>query len=128
MIVGMVDPYQQGYVSLTVRGPGGQEATLRFLVDSGFNGSLLLPEAVVQALGLEPRSSRVVRVADDREINVLTYRARVIWDGEDRAVNVLASGSEPLLGMSIAVGYNISINMVDGGRVALTRLPPDAMP
>ncbi len=100
-------------MTLTLRGTGGASVTLDFLVDTGFDGALMLPQAQADALGLTPQSRRLMRPADDSEVQVSSHRVRVEWDGEERSVGVIASGSEPLLGMAAARGCNISIDVVD---------------
>jgi clan AA aspartic protease len=116
------------FVPLTLYGEAGSALTLDFLLDTGFNGTLLLPQAQIEVLGLVPQSRRLMRLADDSEVQVVFYRVRVEWEGEERSVGVIASGSEPLLGMTLVTGYNISIDVVDGGRVSLIRLPASAAP
>ena len=51
------------YVQGTVRGPTGQEATVRFLIDSGAAYSLL-PAHVWQAIGLAPTREMEFVLAD----------------------------------------------------------------
>ncbi|MBV9849590.1 MAG: clan AA aspartic protease [Armatimonadetes bacterium] len=126
MIVGQVDARRHSVVSLVVIGPTGQQETILFQVDTCFNGSLMLPAAQIAALGLPQVEELSIRLADGSRIGAWQYLAHVEWDGQVRQTRVVASGSQPLLGMSLALGYNISINMVDGGRVALTRLPSSA--
>ncbi len=52
MIQGVVNLRNEAIVRLRVRGPGGVEADVDFIVDSGFTSSLTLPTAMVIALGL----------------------------------------------------------------------------
>ena len=59
MIVGIVDPRRRCLVSLEVRGPGGQQETVEFQVDTGFNGSLQLPLEAVARLELVPLHGRI---------------------------------------------------------------------
>ena len=70
MIVGTVDARRQSIVPPVVRGMDGQQETVETLLDTGFNGELMLPAARVTALGLTPRSSRVMRLADGRSFPV----------------------------------------------------------
>jgi clan AA aspartic protease len=51
------------YIEGHVRGSGGQEAPVRFLVDSGASYSLL-PQAVWEAIGLVPKRQMDFALAD----------------------------------------------------------------
>ena len=104
------------------------QETVAFEVDTGFSGSLMLPPDLVAALELPQAEEIRIRLADGSFNRCLVLSGGCPLGRCCSPGRVAASGSQPLLGMSIAVGYNISINMVDGGRVALTRLSPDAVP
>ena len=51
------------YIEGTVRGPTGTEARVNFLVDSGA-GYSLLPRAIWESIGLEPRRDQTFVLAD----------------------------------------------------------------
>ncbi len=55
------------YVQGTVRGPAGNEASVRFLIDSGATYSLL-PEPVWQAIGLAPKREMEFVLADGTSV------------------------------------------------------------
>ena len=52
MIRGAVTANREPVVRLRVRGPGGAVADVDLVVGTGFTGALVLPAAVVAALGL----------------------------------------------------------------------------
>ncbi len=125
MIAGSVNPNRQPIIEIAIRGTSGREETISFLLDSGFNGSLVLPAEDVTRLGLAPLNEvSNILIADGSRLRVPIYTAAIVFDGKARVARVLASGTQPLLGMALALGYNISIDVVDGGRVILTPLPP----
>ena len=129
MIQGTVNPRRQPIITLVVAGPNGNQEAFEFLVDSGFNGTLILPAAVVEGLGLAPLAEAAnIHIADGNRVRVPIYEAQVIIDGQTHITRALASGRQPLAGMSLFVGYNININMVDGGGVAIKLLAPGAVP
>ena len=121
MIVGAVSEHLQARVALFVSGPQGQQE-VDFLLDTGFNEELMLPPGVITALNLSVVSRRFVRLADGSRVESPIYQAQVLWDGAARAVSILAGGSQPLLGMALCAKHNVNIDMVDGGRVAVTPL------
>jgi clan AA aspartic protease len=71
------------------------------LIDKGFTGFLSLPLSIIESLGLPWIFSDSVTLGDGSEVIFQMYRATVIWDGQFKAVDVAASESEPLLGMSL---------------------------
>lgn len=71
---------------------------------------------------LEPRSSRLMRLADDSRVAVTLYQVEIVWDGVVQRALVLASGSEPLLGTSLLLGHRLTVDVVDGGEVTIDRL------
>ena len=52
MITGIVTVAREAVISLTVRGPNGQEQEIEAVIDTGFDGSLTSPPALITALGL----------------------------------------------------------------------------
>ncbi len=122
MIQGIVNAKRQPIVSLTIRGDAGQEVTIEALLDTGYNGALMLPLDQVEALGLRFIRTDTTTVADGRRIPVPVYAARVVWDGIERMTSVVAAGTQPLLGMSLTLGHRVVIEMVDGGIVSIERL------
>ena len=122
MILGQVNDRRQAIVTLTVEGPNGSQAAVPFELDTGFTSALMLPESLVSVLNLTQIEEQEMRLADGTLVRVSVYFAHVFWDGTIRRTRVIASGRQPLLGMSLALGHHISIDMVDGGQVALTLL------
>ncbi|PPT05871.1 hypothetical protein CKA32_003204 [Geitlerinema sp. FC II] len=50
------------------------------------------------------------------------YLATVIWNGQSKIVDVAASESDPLVGMSLLYGCNVQIDVVEGGTVRIESL------
>lgn len=109
-------------VEIIVRGPRGREASVTAMVDTGFNGPLLLPAHQVATLGLPVHSYRTVQLADGSTQNVINHAGRVLWEGIERPVRVVAAGQQPLIGMALLVGYRLCLDVVDGAKVEVTPL------
>ena len=91
------------------------------IVDTGFNGFLTLPPALVATLAL-PRLNRGRATLADGSAQIIdVHGATVIWDGETRHVEITAVNAPPLVGMSMLYGYDLSIQVVDGGSVAIRK-------
>lgn len=116
----------EGYASFArvrVFGFSGQSIEYDAIIDTGFSGSVaILPEDVV-TLGLLPSGSVETILADGSVRTVLTYSAPVEWYGVQIISEVIADDEVPLIGMEILTGYNLSVDVVDGGAVRITRLP-----
>ncbi len=123
MITGIVTVAREAVISLTVRGPNGQEQEIEAVIDTGFDGSLTLSPALLTALGLPWRRRGRALLADGNESVFDIYEATVIWDGTARRVSVDEVDVMPLVGMALLYGYELTMQIVEGGRVLLKPLP-----
>jgi predicted aspartyl protease len=51
------------------------------------------------------------------------YEAVVIWDGQRVTIPIDEAQSDPLIGMSLMEGYELTIQAIENGDVKLTKLP-----
>lgn len=107
-------------IPLTVRGPAGQEREVEAVIDTGFDGTLSLPLADIIALGLSWRRRGRALLADGTESVFDIYEATVVWDGMPRRVAIDAADIDPLVGMLLLNGYELTIQAVVGGQVYIT--------
>lgn len=122
MIVGVVDTYHQALIRLIVQGLGGQELEIEVIIDTGFSGSLSLPPSLIAILGLPFRRRGRAVLADGKEIIFDIYEATVLWDGRLRRMAVDEAETDPLLGMGLLYGYELTIEVVSGGSVIIKPL------
>jgi len=93
----------------------------RMSVDTGFDGWLSLPSALISRLQLAwDRRGRAV-LADGSESIFDIYKAKVIWDDRFLDIPVDEADSDPLLGMSLMEGYELTVQVTDGGTVTLKK-------
>jgi len=123
MITGIVTAYRQAIIRLTVRGPEGQEQEIEAVIDTGFDGSLTLPPPLIAALGLVWRRRGRALLADGSESLFDIHEAIVVWDGEPRRIAVDTADIDPLVGMSLLYGFELTVQARDGGSVAIKPLP-----
>ena len=71
-----------------------------------------MPPAVIAALTLPFR----------RRGRALLAEASVIWDGIPRRVSVAAADADPLVGMALLEGYELTVQATDGGSVFIEEL------
>jgi clan AA aspartic protease len=107
---------------VVVGGPEGREQEIECIVDTGFSGSLSLPPALVAELGLPFRRRGRALLADGRETSFDIHEASVIWDGRPRLVPTDAVDSDPLIGMTLLEGYELTVQAVVGGNVSIEAL------
>jgi clan AA aspartic protease len=93
------------------------------VVDTGFNGYLTLPPALIGVLGLPWLCRQQGQLADGSLLPFDVYVATVDWHGQPRAVEVEAADAQPLLGMALLQGSELRIQVMPGGAVTITPLP-----
>ena len=123
MITGIVTASREALIALTVRGPAGQEHEIQAVIDTGFDGSLPLPSGLITTLGLKWRRRGRALLADGNEGVFDIYEAIVVWDGQPRRVAVDAADVIPLVGMSLLYGYELMVQIVEGGSVFIKAIP-----
>jgi clan AA aspartic protease len=123
MITGVVTVDREAVIRLVVRGPQGQEQEVDALVDTGFNGYLALPPALIAALGLPWRRRGRALLADGSDSLFDIHEATVIWDGQPRWIAVDSADTDPLVGMALLDGYELTIQAIVGGSVLIKALP-----
>lgn len=119
MIRGAVNADLEAVIPLTLRGPAGDERTIAAIVDTGFNGFLTLPPALVSALGLTRVSRGRALLANGSWELFDIHGVTVLWEDESRYVEADAVDAPPLAGMSLLKGYDLSIRVAAGGAVVI---------
>jgi clan AA aspartic protease len=122
MMTGAITPDRKAMLRLQLRSPSGSQEEVEAVIDTGFNGSLTLPVALVAALALPRRGWRRATLADGSEVRLAVYKVTVIWDNQARDVLALAADGGPLLGMSLLYGSVVTLHIVDGGLVTIAAL------
>jgi len=119
MITGTVNADYEAVIRLFVQGPAELAHEVDAIIDTGFNGFLTLPPALVTALGLMRRSRGRALLANGSEELFDIYGVTVLWDGQQRYVEADAVDTTPLVGMSLLDGYDLHIQVADGGQVVI---------
>jgi clan AA aspartic protease len=123
MILGVVNIRREATIRLPVRDTTGREHEIEAILDTGFNGSLTLPPAIVNTLGLSWRTRSLVMLANGAEELCDIYAATVIWDGRPRDILVEEAETDPLVGMALLYGHDVRMQVVEGGHVIIEVLP-----
>jgi clan AA aspartic protease len=122
-MTGFVTANLEARLGVTVQGPSGQIHPTEAVIDTGFDGWLGLPPALVASLSL-PFSHRQQGVlADGNPHEFEVFRGTVIWDGQTRNVEIVAIDSQPLVGVRLLRGTDLRIEFVNNGTVTITPRP-----
>jgi clan AA aspartic protease len=113
---------REAIVRLVVVGPEGQERQIEAVLDTGYTGSLTLPSVVVSALHLPFSGRGSVVLGDGSESELDIHEATVTWAGERRLVAIDVAETDPLLGVGLLLGNELTVQVIAGGTVALRRL------
>jgi clan AA aspartic protease len=122
MINGIVDQNCEATVRLVVSNESKQRQVINAVIDTGFTGFLTLPLTVINSLSLRLYSREEGTLGDGSTCIFDVYSGLVIWDGEYRYIDVNASETDPLVGMSLLYGYRIQLDAIEGGTVTIQAL------
>lgn len=94
---------------------------LEVVIDTGFNGEMVLPKRHLEELGFTYRGWTVVELADGSKVASELYEGAILWFGEEKKVRVHATESEDaLLGTRMLIGHLFELD-VEGNRVVVTK-------
>ncbi|MEH1886522.1 clan AA aspartic protease [Nostoc sp.] len=109
-------------VNIIFRLTNKPDFTIEFVIDTGFTEFLSLPPAAVTLLGFPFVYEMYANLADKSNVILPVYQGNIIWNGEEREVNVLVTGKRPLLGTALLDGYELVIQFIEGGLVTIDEL------
>lgn len=124
MIRGRVSQDLQAVVEVTLIGDAGQHRSVEVVLDTGFQGYLVLPLYVIRELGLQHPEQDTFVLASGEEVDFNTYLATVSWHDRPRMVIVLEAESTPLMGTFLLRGSRVVLEMEAGGGATIEELSP----
>ncbi len=111
---------KRAHLERPVRGAGGQ-GMVEFTVDTGYTAYLTLPPSYCEALQLPFVRDEEAYMANGSLVWTEIYSVLLDWDGEERAVEVIAVESEPLIGMTLLDGYDLLMEVRENGVVRIQK-------
>ena len=126
MIRGIVTADLVPMVTIDVGNGSGDFESLNFAVDTGFDGDVTMPYDVIQRLALPYEGQAQVTLADEQQRQSNIYRGIVFWHGRQRNVMVIEMDGEPLLGMSLLQGSELTVSAQPGGPVRIEEITAGA--
>ena len=122
MITGKIVDNQEAIIELEIVDVNDTEK-VEAIIDTGFTGELILPGDLIDRLGLPRIGELPITLGDGNEIDVGLYLGIVLWQGENRIVQVLRTSVKPLIGMSLLYGNRLTVDVIIDGDVTIETLP-----
>jgi clan AA aspartic protease len=122
MIFGVVNNNCEAIIKVAVGGVDSPKIAIDTVIDTGFTGFLSLPLSIITDLGLPWHYRDIGTLGDGSEVVFEIYKASAIWDGQNQVIEVAASDSDPLVGMSLLYGFKLQIETVEGGLITIEAL------
>lgn len=122
MMTGRITANREAVIELEVVGSGRKQATIEAVIDTGFNGYLVLSSNLADRLELQLAGNRRATLGDGHSVVLDAYLGTVIWHGRERPILVLQAEGGPLIGMSLLFGSRVTLNIEDGGNVSIDPL------
>ena len=123
MMRGTVNLLLEATLRLRLRGDSGSEADIDFVIDTGFDATLVLPKRIAESLGFQYLGTRFANLADGGLHFTEVYVGQVQWNGVFRPMNIICLGDEALIGMGLLSGHELRIAVTPGGMVEINKLP-----
>ncbi len=92
------------------------------VVDTGFNDCLTLPPQAIALMNLPLHTATKVRLADGSQALIPIHLARIEWNGREELVQVLATGTKPLLGTALLQGFRLTVEFAADGVVKVEKI------
>jgi clan AA aspartic protease len=122
MITGIVNADLEPIIPLSVCSSDGKIYTQNAILDTGFNGWLSLPPDLIAELNLRWKRRGRAILGDGSECIFNVYEAFVVWDGVLLTIPIDEADSEPLVGMLLMEGYQLTVQVFEDGRVELSKV------
>jgi clan AA aspartic protease len=122
MITGIVNADFEPIIPLSICGSDGNVYTQEAIVDTGFNGWLSLPPDLIAELNLKWKRRGRAILGDGTECVFDVYEAVLVWDENMLTIPIDEADSEPLVGMSLMEGYQLTVQVFEGGLVELVKV------
>jgi clan AA aspartic protease len=122
MIIGIVNMDFEPIITLSICSHDGKVYPQDVIVDTGFNGWLSLPPDLITKLNLKWKRRGRAILGDGSECVFDVYEAVLVWDGNMLTIPIDEADSEPLLGMSLMEGYQLVVEVFEGGRVEISKV------
>ncbi len=119
----MLGHVRDNFARVTLALPGRTGAVwVEFVINTGFDGELALPAALLSGLDAAYAGDRPIQLADGTERARPVFRILLEWESEWRPTEILSLDGTPLLGVNLLEGSLLQIEMMSGGQVMIKPL------
>ena len=102
-------------VPISLVGPDNEEIELNAIIDTGYNGEIILPESKILEMGLEFLGTIDSELADGQIVATELFAGRVKWFDTIQEISIGASQSnDVLLGTLLLVDCELNIDFKRG--------------
>jgi clan AA aspartic protease len=122
MITGIVNSSLEATLRLTVLGPGGRTCRIQAVVDTGFDGFLSLPPALIAELELVWNGKSQATLADGSITSFDTYDGMVVWERRRKAIFIDEADTTPLIGTALLADFEMKAHFRPRGKVMIKSL------
>ena len=122
MIEGRVNAKGEATIYLLLHGNAGEEQTVEAIIDTGFTSYLSLPAVLIDRLDLSWAGRGQALLADGSLHVFDMYIGTVMWDGQQRTIEVDEAETDPLAGMGLLRGHSLRVDAVENGIVRIEAL------
>jgi clan AA aspartic protease len=122
MMFGRVNRQREAVLKLVIIGDLDRKVAVDAVIDTGFNGDLILPIETVLELDLVPQGYQKATLGDGTISQFRVYAGTVIWDGARKLVEVNSATTGVLIGMGLLEGYKLEVNAIPDGIVTITNI------
>ena len=109
----------EGWLTVSVESASAGLRECEVVVDTGFTDWLMLPDAVINDLGLVSEGKITVTLATGEESQVDYYITRALWRGELNWIEVIGSIDQSLLGLEMLRGNRLAMDVWQGDEVVI---------
>ena len=109
---GLVDDELRALVDIKIGTPrDGPSKRITVWVDTAFNGSLVLPELVIEDLLLPQQSTAEAILADGKKVELATFGCEIEWFGKSYVSQVTTNASQyGLLGTMLLKDRKLTVD------------------
>jgi clan AA aspartic protease len=112
MVVGRVNAQLEPTIPIDVIDSTGASFSLTAIIDTGFDGELLLPRHLLNSLSWPYRGRRTAVLGDGTKTTFDVFRGTMLWQQTERPVVVLESAGDIIVGMRLLSGWQLIFPLV----------------
>ena len=121
MMTGVVTDQYEAVIGLSAIGSQKQRERFEAVIDTGYNGWLTLPPAMIRDLGLRWRRRGLADLADGSSRYYDVYAGECLWDRRLLSIDIDECDTVPLIGMRLLDGHEVRMLVRKQGSVKIRR-------